>query len=96
MKRLILIAAILLSGCAANSGVVPIGQNTYMVSIQAATGLSGLGNLKADAINQAYQYCQEKGKDMNIIETKESKPPFVLGNYPKVEIQFKCGEKNNP
>ncbi len=33
-----LIPILLLAGCASNSGVVPMGNDTYMVSRQAATG----------------------------------------------------------
>lgn len=44
---------LVLSGCASNSGVVGTGPDTFMVSRQAATGFSGLGTLKADAIREA-------------------------------------------
>lgn len=36
-----------------------MGNNTYMVSRQAATGFSGMGTLKADAMKEAYQECQK-------------------------------------
>ena len=42
----------LLIGCAANSGVVPIGNDTFFVSRQAATGFTGLGTLKAEAMRE--------------------------------------------
>src|SRR5205807_8672583 len=47
----------LLGACASNSGVVPIGPDTFMISRQAATGFTGSGNLKADALREAKQYC---------------------------------------
>lgn len=49
MKKVIYsVLVILVTGCASNSGVVPIGPDTFMVSRQAATGFSGSGTLKAD------------------------------------------------
>ena len=37
-----------------------MGNNTYMVSRQAATGFSGMGALKAEAMKEAYQECEKK------------------------------------
>jgi len=50
MKYLYKSIVLILSGCAANSGVIPIGNDTYMVSRQAASEFSGMGALKADAM----------------------------------------------
>jgi hypothetical protein len=55
MKYILIVICIALFGCASNSGVVPMGNDTYMVSRQAASGFSGMGTLKADAIKEAYQ-----------------------------------------
>jgi hypothetical protein len=91
MRRILLATSIAtLAGCAANSGIVPMGKDTYFVSRQAATGFPGLGNLKAEAITEANQHCVGQKKALEVINTTESKPPFILGNYPKAEVQFKC------
>lgn len=82
--------AALVCGCAANSGVVPASQNTFVVSRQAATGFSGSGNLKAEALGEASQYCRNQQKSVSIVNVQEAQPPFVMGNFPKVEIQFTC------
>jgi len=89
-KLLFLSCFITLTGCAANSGIVPMGGNTYMVSRQAATGFTGMGTLKAEAMREAYSECNKSGKMVKILETIDAKPPFILGNYPKTEIRFKC------
>lgn len=81
---------VFISGCAANSGIIPMGNNTYMVSRQAATGFSGMGTLKAEAMKEAYSQCIQSQKAVKIIEEIDAKPPFILGNYPKTEIKFKC------
>jgi hypothetical protein len=90
MRALAVVSVLLLGGCAANSGVVQVGADQYMVSRQAATGFSGQGTLKADAIAEAGAHCRKQGKTVQVISEKEAQPPFILGNFPKAEIQFKC------
>ena len=67
-----------------------MGQGNFLVSRQAATGFSGSGNLKADALREANQYCAGQQKELNVVTTYEAEPPFLLGNFPKVELQFTC------
>jgi hypothetical protein len=86
--------AILVAGCAAQTGVVPAGEGTYLVAKQAATGFPGLGNLKADALQEANQFCTSKGSDLFVTRSSETQPPYVLGNYPRAEITFRCGSPN--
>jgi hypothetical protein len=88
--KLVPLAVVLLAGCAANSGIVPIGPDTFMVSRQAATGFSGSGTLKAEAFGEAQSYCAGQKKIMQVVNTHEATPPFILGNYPKAEVQFMC------
>ena len=97
MKKLALLFVVflILAGCAANSGVVPIGPDTFMVSRQAASGFSGLGTLKADAFQEANQYCLSQKKNIRVVNTNESSPPYVMGNFPRAEVQFMCLEKTD-
>jgi hypothetical protein len=80
-----------LAACAASSGIVDEGSGTFYVSKQAATGFSGLGNLRAEVTSDARQFCVKAGKDLHVLNTSETKPPFILGNYPRVELEFSCG-----
>jgi hypothetical protein len=84
------IVVLALSGCALNSGVTPIGQETFLVSRQAASGFSGKGTLMADALREANQYCSSQQKSLSVVDTNEAQPPFVLGNYPKADVRFIC------
>lgn len=98
MKRFLFVLLLLpvLAGCAINSGVVPMGKDSFMVSRQAATGFIGLSDLKAEAIREANQYCVKKGKFLQVVRTSESSPPFVFGNFPRAEVHFMCLEANDP
>lgn len=82
-----------LAGCASQSGVVPNGQGGYVIAKQAATGFPGIGNLKTDAMAEAGQYCAAQGREFVLTNAKETQPPYVMGNYPRAEIEFKCNPK---
>jgi hypothetical protein len=84
------IAVLLLSGCAATSNITPMGRDTFLMTKQAATGFPGLGNMKAEVLTEANAYCAQSKKTMEVVNTSESRPPFILGNYPRVEVQFTC------
>jgi hypothetical protein len=81
---------LLLLGCASNSGVIAMGQDTFFISRQAATGFSGMGTLKAEALGEAGQFCGTQGKTMQILSENDATPPYILGNFPKTEIKFSC------
>jgi len=82
--------ALALVGCAAHSSVAPDGQGGYMIQKQAATGFPGPGTLKSDVMQEAGDYCASQGREFLLTNVKETQPPYVLGNYPRAEINFRC------
>lgn len=92
MKLLLTIAVISITsmGCASTSGITPMGRGTYMIAKQAATGIGGLGNLKAEALQEADKHCNGMGKELEVVSTQENEGPFVFGKYPRAEVQFRC------
>lgn len=92
MKKLtgMAVISLALSACASHTGIVPMGRDTFMIAKQQATGFPGLGNMKAEIIAEASQYCSAQGKELQIASTQETQPPYILGNYPRSEIQFMC------
>ena len=92
MKKVLclIIFSLFLSSCASYTGVVPMGLDTFMIAKQQATGFPGLGNMKAELLVEASKYCLEQGKQMQVVSTEETKPPYILGNYPRTEIHFMC------
>jgi hypothetical protein len=67
-----------------------MGGDTYLISRQAATGFPGLGSLKAEALQEASAHCHLQGRTLRVTKTDETRPPYILGNYPRVEVQFAC------
>lgn len=88
----VLVLGFALIGCAIHSGVVQMGPGRFMVSRQAATGFTGQGKLKAEAIREAGQFCTKQGKTVSVLNVTEAQPPFVFGNFPKVDLEFECVE----
>lgn len=94
MKKIIaiIITSLFLVGCPSYTGIVKIANDSYMVSKQQATGFPGLGNMRAEIITDAKNYCNDFGKELNITNIKETQPPYIFGNYPRSEIQFTCSQ----
>ena len=92
MKKLssVVVIFLIVSACASHTGVVSVGQDTFMIAKQQATGFPGLGNMKAEIVAEGSQYCAALGKAIQIRSTHDTQPPYVLGNYPRSEIQFMC------
>ena len=67
-----------------------MGKDTYTVTRQAATGFTGSGTLKAEALQEANQWCGTQKKTLEVVSITEAKPPYILGNYPKADVTFKC------
>lgn len=95
-KSLSVVLLLSVCACASHTGVVPMGEDTYMIAKQQATGFPGLGNMKAEIIAEGTRYCAGLGKKFQIISTQETQPPYVLGNYPRAEIQFMCLDAADP
>jgi hypothetical protein len=86
------VAVLVLAGCASHTGVVPMGQDRYMIAKQQGTGFPGLGNMKAEIIAEGAAHCRSAGKEFKLLDVKETQPPYILGNYPRSEIEFTCAK----
>lgn len=87
---LVISCVFLLSACASYSGIQSTGADSYFVSRQAATGFHGLGSMRADLYAEGAHHCAQQGKEFRLLKSEETKPPYILGNYPRVEIHFAC------
>jgi hypothetical protein len=83
-----------LSSCAVNSGIVTAGPNSFVVSRQAASGFSNIGELKPEALNEAGQYCSGQQKSLVVQSVKEARPASYPGDFPRTEVQFSCWDES--
>ena len=85
-----IILVLTLSSCASNSGVIPTGNGTFLITKQAATGFPGTGKIKANALKEANSHCRSLSKELEVTNLDENEGPYILGKYPRVELSFKC------
>ena len=71
-------------------GVIPISQDKFMITKQAATSLSGIDNLKTEVMQEAISFCGANDKDVSQLAFDQTKSPNILGNSNRVELQFSC------
>ncbi len=93
MKRVIVIlSSTVIMGCTA-TGVVPMGQDTFMIGRQ-GSALASTSALKGESFKEASEYCSKSGKAVFIVNTREV--PGGFGRLAESEIQFRCLEPGNP
>lgn len=86
-----LVLPFLLMGCATTTtGPTPVGENKYVMSRQEGAFPSGSEPLLQEVLEQANNFCKSLGKNMELIDSKENPGPYIMGNYPKATITFKC------
>ena len=91
MRFLVFSVALLAVGCAqTNTGPMPAGKDTYVISRQAGAFPTGKEPLLAEALAEANMKCDYEKKKMTLLSTNENTGPFILGNYPKATVIFKC------
>ena len=66
------------------------GGEEYRVFNQGATGFVSLQANREDAEERASKFCTQKGKSMRPLRETVSKPPHVMGNFPRAELIFEC------
>jgi hypothetical protein len=69
----------------------------YRIFHQASTGFSGTGGIRSTAVRRAKEFCRKKGSDQSMVTVSEhtAAPPYVLGNFPRIEIIFVCTDNEN-
>ena len=88
-KAVFLFACILvLAGCAYNSGVIPMGPDTYMLSKQGGGAWTPANKLLANAMQEANEYCDSMQKKLMPVQTRVQ--PAGIGVFPAAELQFMC------
>ncbi len=67
----------------------------YRIYHRAATGFVSINSLRYDIEQRATDFCEKKGKAMEVVSEQQSHQPYILGNFPRLEIVFGCVDKPN-
>ena len=92
MKKMALLLSLLfiMVGCAKNSGVVSLDGDTYKIT-KSKRGISTKSSELIDAAHEeAFQYCQDKGKNMMRIINLTGTDMVPYGPPAQAEIEFQC------
>lgn len=75
-----------LAGCAANTGIVKISDDTYMLARQ-GYGWSG-STVKVELYQEANEFCAKAGK--KFVQISHGGQDATYSQYAGAEIQFRC------
>jgi hypothetical protein len=84
-----LLVVVILSGCASDTGIVPIGDGIYMSSKQVYSFNWHGGKVKAELYQKASQFCAEKNK-RSVPVSDSARDAAMYSNYASAEIKFRC------
>ena len=68
----------------------------YRVFQQGSTGFTSIETLREDVEARATTFCERQGKGMLVLGERISPPPYILGNFPRIEIIFAVVDKAKP
>lgn len=87
----------LLSGCNTDTGVLPMGPDTYTMSVHKAPILGGADAAESQALKEANQYCLSQNRRFEPTQTEEKSVPFEARNGPTVfSLTFQCLSADDP
>ncbi len=90
----LLLAVLLPSGCASNTGVLPTGPNAYSISVERPALDGGRAAARRVAFTQAAEYCRARSLQSEILEAN----PFggYLESDTGLDLAFTCVPLNAP
>lgn len=65
----------------------------YRIYQQGSTGWTSIGSLREEVEARAATFCARQGKGMVVLGERISHPPYLLGNFPRIEIVFAAIDK---
>ena len=67
----------------------------FRVYEQGATGFVPMAMVRETAEKRAEESCTRQGKRMAVLGEQMSHPPYILGNFPRIELVFACIDQPN-
>jgi hypothetical protein len=69
------------------------GAESWRLYEQGATGFVSLQSVRSEVEERASAQCDRSGKVMHGVTERDATPPYMLGNFPRVELVFECVDK---
>ncbi len=67
----------------------------YTLYERGATGFVSIQTLRLNLERRAELFANRQNKSFVVIGEKISEPPYILGNFPRIQIVFALVDKNN-
>jgi hypothetical protein len=91
-----LMAAFLISGCAASAKVVQIGPDSYALNVGAMGIEGGEAGARNKGVATAGEFCAKQNRLLNLVKI-ESKGPVELGSAAgSASLSFRCDPLTGP
>ena len=71
------------------------GKDIYRIYHRAATGFVAIQSIREAAEQRATEFASRQGKSFVVLGEKISQPPYILGNFPRIEIVFALIDKKD-
>jgi len=68
-------------------------KDVYRIFQQGATGFVPISSIREDLEAQAERFAERQGKGIIVLGYNASKPPYILGNFPRMELIFAVVDK---
>jgi hypothetical protein len=72
------------------------GEESYRVFEAGRTGMVSLQSVRSTTQEKAGAYCNSKGRTMHGLVETAARPPFIEGNFARVELIFECIARRAP
>jgi hypothetical protein len=67
--------------------------DVYRIYQRGGSGFVSIPSLRKSVEKRAAEFCERQGKGMLVLGEKISEPPYILGNFPRIEMVFACVER---
>lgn len=69
------------------------GAEVYRAFYQGGSGFISVSSVRETVEEMATKHCARRSKTARPLQETTSKPPYVLGNFPRVEWLFECADQ---
>lgn len=70
-------------------------KDIYRIYHRASTGFVPISSIRREAEQRAEEFAHRQGKSFVVLGERISQPPYILGNFPRIEIVFALVERKD-